>query len=309
MTKKDKSYISSKLLVLIKVSSLCGKPLTLEEILQLMDKEITKEDLVTIIKEKVKEGIFEYIKSFIVYKGFKRIVPYAERRYEESKVLQSYGKRLASLLGSVINLTKTLAICGSVASDSASYGDDVDFFIITKPKRLWIFLLIALLKARIMKIKLKLHGKDIVFCFSYVLDERLCVKNFSYDMGPLFARDALTVKIIKGKSYYSYLIKNNFWLYRYFPRLYESISQLHEANDYSKIVCNDDNSLALDLLNFIVYPFVKSYLKLFAYIRNLRFKKLRKPGRIFKPIITIDSCVYESNRYKELERIYRSIKW
>ena len=68
-----------------------------------------------------------------------------------------------------------------------------------------------------------------------------------------------------------------------------------------------NNSLVLSISNTIIYILLGNYLRFKALIKNLSFKKKSKFKDLFEAKITKGSCVYNSERYKELEKMYAFI--
>ena len=103
---------------------------------------------------------------------------------------------------------------GVLASGSLSKGymdekSDIDFFIITAPRRLWIARTLLVLYKRIF-----LGGSHKHFCVNYFVDE----DHLEIEEKNLFtATELATVLPLYGSEQYAKLIDTNSWLKRFFP--------------------------------------------------------------------------------------------
>ena len=57
-------------------------------------------------------------------------------------------------------------------------------------------------------------------CFSCIMDEKWATQEFRKRQPPIFARDALTAKVIGGRSAYHALLEEAPWMGEYFPAFY-----------------------------------------------------------------------------------------
>jgi hypothetical protein len=116
---------------------------------------------------------------------------------------------------------------GVLASGSLSKGymdesSDLDFFIITKPNRLWIARTLLVLYKRIF-----LSNSHKYFCVNYFVDE----EHLEIEEKNLFtATELATVIPLYGASHYENLHQSNPWLLRYFPNYsIRSVANVPEA--------------------------------------------------------------------------------
>ena len=111
-------------------------------------------------------------------------------------------------------ISKFPFIRGVLASGSLSKGymdekSDIDFFIITAPRRLWIARTLLVLYKRIF-----LGGSHKHFCVNYFVDE----DHLEIEEKNLFtATELATVLPLYGSEQYSRLIETNGWLNGFFP--------------------------------------------------------------------------------------------
>ena len=109
-----------------------------------------------------------------------------ERERMSSAKLNS-AKNFAAILSKGIPFIETIAVTGSVAYGSAEKWDDIDLFIVTKRKRLWISALMMLVYVRLTKLFRLRPAHLSQFCLSYVHDELGIAGEESRNMySPLF---------------------------------------------------------------------------------------------------------------------------
>jgi hypothetical protein len=190
---------------------------------------------------------------------------------------------------------KLLAVAGGNSYNSARRGDDIDLFCVTTKNSLWVFMLKALLLARV-------YGstrKSPPFCFSYVVDEEKARSEFSEAKDGLFARDALAAHILAGQSFYRSLLLEGSWMERYFPRMYTRRIARQDADERPQ-----RHRTGSALLNSFLFYSVGSYVRMKAALLNRKYKSRGDSSAVFHSRIGKDHCVYESNRYRRLRRIY-----
>ena len=170
---------------------------------------------------------------------------------------------------------------------------------------MWLSLLKALLLARVYHIKALVNGEEVDFCLSYVQEKKQFEEEIARRRLPLFAREFLSLQIITGTSYYKKLLEKTNWMLEIFPRLYFSRLKQSETEEH---FVESENQFGSDVSNLFVYAALKSYLLFKAFLRNLTYRKRLKIKDIFEAKITRNSCIYNSERYRELQNTYNS-KW
>lgn len=212
-----------------------------------------------------------------------------------------FAKKFALLFTNDEDL-KVLSISGSTAYHSVSDQDDLDFFCVTRNDSLWIFLLKALIRSR----RFQAREKGPPLCFSYVVEEASARKLFSKGGDGLFARDAITVNVLKGQKLYGNLLLENAWIGFYFPKMYRArVSELlaNKREGYENSF-SDDSSIVRKIANRLLEHTLGNYIRVKSYLLNRRFAKAKENKRIFKVKINNGSCLFESNDYLELRKKY-----
>lgn len=198
--------------------------------------------------------------------------------------------------------TRMLCVSGSTSYGSPLNNDDLDLFVTSSRDSLWIFLLKAMLFARIYR---TLHSKAPRICFSYAADDSYVKKAFATH-DPLLARDALNLQPLKGSKFLGYLLHTNSWMARYFPRLYrkkmETFGQSCDALETQGF-----SSIALRPLNLFLFFCVSLYIRTKSRLLNRTYLHHGKTTSSFVVRTGPDHCMFESKRYSILRDLYRQL--
>jgi hypothetical protein len=217
----------------------------------------------------------------------------------------------AASLTRLVPFIRTVAVTGSVAYGSADKWDDIDLFIITKRNRLWLSALMTLVLVRLSKF-LRLRPPHLsLFCLSYVHDD-LGFANESYEnrTNPLFARELVKAKPVAGKNEYRKILEENGWVGDLYPspyvvRLRELANGLNSSNVVGKVGPTPySRSFLAGWAEGIVFVLLSRYLRLRAYLTNLKLTSQGKQLRVFEPRMSAVSCVYTSNFYMWLQALW-----
>ncbi len=215
----------------------------------------------------------------------------------------------AGILTRLVPFIRTVAVTGSVAYGSADRWADIDLFIVTKRKRLWLSAFITLVLVRLGKL-LRLRPPHLSpFCLSYVHDEQgFADESQRNKTNPLFARELLKARPVAGEEQYRKILEENGWVGDFYMTAYISkLKGLGSGAGSQKIGDNansDRYSFLLDWAEGIAYVFLSRYLRLRAYLTNLKLKSEGQYLRVFDPIMTAASCIYTSNFYRWLRTLW-----
>lgn len=194
--------------------------------------------------------------------------------------------------------TNLVAISGSTSFQSVSETDDLDFFCITKPDSLWMFLTKSLLVSRLFR----LFRRDAPrICFSYAVDQGFAEREFATSNDALFARDALATIVIHGDRSYKRLLKRSPWISNYFPQLYQQRTVTADVEQLEEPVAH---STTRSFLNLLLWFLVGNYIATKSSMLNRKFRRQRRFSSLFKVRIGPDHCIFESVRYSGLRRMY-----
>ena len=223
-----------------------------------------------------------------------------EARRERARINIEKATRFGRLLvrGSVL-----VSVSGTNSYLSAAAREDIDFFCVTKSNGMWLFILKALMLARIHR----MANKDVPeLCFSCVMDQRRAEREFRDRQNPIFARDALTAKLIGGEAAYRSLLLAAPWMASYFPVFYAlKLRETSENGRESKSTEMAEGAIRRhSLLNYFLYLTLGSFLRMKSWALNRRLTKAGKHSAIFITKVEPGYYVYESNRYRMLRRMY-----
>ena len=196
---------------------------------------------------------------------------------------------------------RLLAVAGGNSYRRAGPRDDIDLFCVTAKDSLWVFMLRSLLLARLYRSSRK---RTAPFCFSYALDERSAQEEFARARDGLFARDALMAHVIHGDGFYLSLIRASGWMNAYFPNLYALRTAGTGPTGRGDGAGIAQSRPADSILNSFLYYTLGTYIRLKAFLLNGRYRKRGNTSAVFRATVSKDRCVYESNRYRRLRRMY-----
>ncbi|HKZ40378.1 MAG TPA: nucleotidyltransferase domain-containing protein, partial [Candidatus Hodarchaeales archaeon] len=290
----------------VEIASQCGCAMSIDELALLLPQGLEfgniREILLSSPLISVSSGAE---KELVVQKGHEHL--FSERAYRNdvsSRYLET-AKTFIDELTRRGSHVKLIGICGSVAYGSANESDDIDILLVTNRHRLWFSIFRALLLARVFKIKALIKGGKADFCLSYVQDEEHFEEEIMHHRTPMFAREFLSIHVLAGINYYKTFLDRTKWIGQTFPKLYAAKLSERVGDKTSLSDEKPSRNRIFDALDLFFYVIVRNYLLLKAFSLNLRYRKQRRMKDIFEVIITKGSCLYNSEKYRELEKRYK----
>ena len=302
----DNSRVKDLIVSFIEIASQCGCAMSIDEVALLLPQELELKDVREIVQNSpvisVSSGAEE---ELVVQKGYENL--FSERPYksEVSKRYLETAKTFIDELARKSPQVKLIGVCGSVAYGSATESDDIDIFFATKKHHLWLSFTKALLLARVFSIKTLIRGGKADFCFSYVQDEEHLEEEIMHRQTPLFAREFLSIRVHTGIDYYTALLNGAQWMCKMFPRLCNAKLTEGVGRSTSQPKYESRQVGILKAVNLFMYVVVRNYLMLKAFSLNLKYRKQHRAEDTFEVMITKGSCLYNSSRYRELEKMYK----
>lgn len=227
-----------------------------------------------------------------------------EEKRRRERALANLGK--AGRFGTALTRgTVIVSISGANSYLSAKEDEDIDFFCVTKTDGLWPFMLRALALARIHR----LANRDVPeLCFSCTMDGEWAVQEFRKRQEPIFARDALTAKVIGGTKEYHALLEEARWMESYFPAFYSM--RLRETDGGGGTLSRnaETGGRGSSVLNSFLYHTLGSFLRMKSWALNRKLAKAARDSSLFETRIGKRYYYYESNRYRKLRKMYREIE-
>lgn len=135
---------------------------------------------------------------------------------------QRWGRRIARL-----PFVRMVAVTGGLAVDSVADHDDIDYFIIAAPTRLWLtrFMMVGLVKLA--------EREDIELCPNYIVSERA----LDFDDRALYvARELAQMVPIVGRDRCTDLRRRNSWMFDFLPNATVEGDQTRVAEVHPNVV-------------------------------------------------------------------------
>lgn len=181
-------------------------PLTLDEIV--LFSKFSFEEIQITLQNLVDERIVFKLNTFY---GLSEKTCSIERREKGNKkaiIILKKAKKVSKLI-SQFPFVEGVFISGSLSKGYFGEDDDIDFFIITKPNRLWISRTLLIAYKKIFLLNSKKY-----FCVNYFMSTNsleIAEKN------RFTATEFATLIPMSGNGIYQDLQKNNLWVLDYFP--------------------------------------------------------------------------------------------
>ncbi len=190
-------------------------------------------------------------------------------------------------------------ISGSTAYAGAKPDDDLDFFLVTARRRLWISLFLAMTTARLQRIRSR---SSPVYCFNRIVERADCEQTFRESRQPLFAREALNLAILRGSQLYARLLASAAWMGTLFPELFAT--RLEKGGDAEEVIRGKSPTTGA-VANAAAFLVLAPYLWLAGVVRNRGLRQAERDRECFRTVIRPDRYATESVLYDELREGYR----
>jgi hypothetical protein len=219
------------------------------------------------------------------------------RRRRSAALVQEAVRAVNRDLGVAVELTRCIGISGSVAFGLAEPEDDLDFFVVVRDGGAWLFLLLALLRSR------RLHRDGTAaapWCFNYVVEEGAVESDFTPPQGLLVAREALSVRVLRGEGYYRSVLLRSPWMGAELPKMYaERTAELTPDRAPRPL------GWATRIVNALAYPVLATYLQVVGLVGNRRLRRFA-PSTCFATETGFRRFQLRTAQFDRLRRIYRA---
>ena len=232
LTKQEKS-----ILVPLVFFDIFQVPLEDEELIESAFKfKITKSDFEKTLTDLLKKKIIKHKNGWYFLKGREKILATHKKR---SKISQKYlqkAERATNVLKH-IPFVRMVSVINNLSFNNCKKSSDIDLFIITAPKRLWICrtLVVALLwLLGLKKTRTKIAGK--ICCGFFITSNHLNLKKIALeglDVYLLFW--FLKMKPLYGVETWKDFRRANYWVYKYFPNYSSSQGKIRNKFKKSKL--------------------------------------------------------------------------
>lgn len=186
------------------------------------EQSITKPILEKTLDELVKTKKIHKRDGYYFLPGKEEIVALRKKRALASIQKLRKAKRIARLLGKLPTI-QLLGISGGLAMENADADDDIDFFIITAPKTLWLTRLLVLLVLQSLGVRRKRNAKKVAntICANMFLDSTSLA--FSKQQQTLYQGHEIMhmIPLIDRQDTYKNFLGENQWIQHYLPNARE----------------------------------------------------------------------------------------
>lgn len=191
-------------------------PLTLPEIEKYAEYPFHQlsevEDAIHFLKEKL--IIFQFGDYYTLRNDFNLITRRKMGNKAAFLVLKKANKRARFIHR--FPFVRSVNISGSLSKNYFDETTDVDYFVITRPGRLWLCRFILTIYKKIF-----LFNSRKYFCINYYIDsEHLCIP----DKNIFSATEVITLNNQTGAFYYNKFILENDWVQKYYPNYTTELS-------------------------------------------------------------------------------------
>ena len=197
-------------------------PLRLEEIHQYANykQEQCIEDTADSLKQAIAAGYL------FVDEGYYQLAANPtsiQRRIDNNRRAHKYIKRAQRISKFMLYFpfVRAVFVSGSLSKNVMPQDGDIDYFIVTKPGRLWIARTLLILFKKII-----LFNSYKYFCVNYFVDEKMLEIE---EKNRFTATEIATILPMQGQAIYQQFIDANTWIHRFYPN-----HQFQDASTVSK---------------------------------------------------------------------------
>lgn len=147
------------------------------------------------------------IGDYYLLAGRDDIVATRRRRSRVANTLWSHARQYGRIIA-CMPFVRMVAVTGALAVDNAAPNTDVDYFIVTAPRRLWLS------RAAVIAVVRWAGRQGVWLCPNYFVTER----NLVFEEQSLYAAHEVTQMVpLAGMDTYRHLRRLNTWAMRYLP--------------------------------------------------------------------------------------------
>ena len=223
----------------------------------------------------------------------------SQRRLARARIVQA--DEFLRTLSRLCPWIELAGISGSTAYAGSKPEDDIDFFLVAKRRRVWISLLLAMVIARLERLR---SSNAPMYCFNRIVERSDCERTFRESREPLLAREVLNLVVLRGSQLYGHLLASAPWIESMFPRLFAArLVEAGPTDDEPREKTHFVGTIA----NAVAFLVLGPYLLLAGMVRNVRLRKSGRDRECFNTLIQPDRYATESLLYNELREEYREV--
>lgn len=218
-------------------------PLTEAEIYQFSNAS-SKRAITTELNTLLQKGIIFKIEGFFMCENNRSLITRRLKGNDMAKKIMPKAFKKAKLIAK-FPYVESVSISGSLSKGYYDNDGDIDFFIITKPSRLWICRTLLILYKKIFLLNAKKY-----FCVNYFIStEHLRIS----EQNRFTATELVTLIPVYGRDTFQSFVKENPWAFDYFPNIspfdFSNVKDT-EKNWLSKLIemiCNTSTGNTIDI--------------------------------------------------------------
>jgi hypothetical protein len=185
-----------------------GHPLSFDELYSLLSVPAKRENFDRELDQLASEGLIRVESGYVFIADGQASIT---ERLKKLRRAARYGRiaRAVSRLISWHPYVRGVFISGSLSKSALSKKDDIDFFVVTEPGRLWVCRTLLMLFKKIFMLNSKKY-----FCINYYIDTR----SLEIPERNLFTATEVAFLIpVQNAELYTDFIGSNGWIREYFP--------------------------------------------------------------------------------------------
>jgi hypothetical protein len=183
-------------------------PLAVDEVVRYVTIPAGAEEVRRALEEATARGQLERANGYFALAGRGELIALRERRARLAEAKWARARRYTRLLAT-LPFVRMVAITGTLAVNNAEARDDIDFFVVTEPERLWLCRALVIGIVRMAR----LDGDEL--CPNYFVSERQLV----FDERNYFsAREVAQMVPLYGLETYRRVRARNAWVDGFLPQ-------------------------------------------------------------------------------------------
>lgn len=194
-------------------------PLTAYEIWQYLDIKLSLGDLLSFLNLETNGVSWQIKNGFYFLPGREEIINIRLTRYNYTDRKFKIALRV-SVWFRFLPFIKMIAVANLIGAHNLRRGSDIDLFIVTSSKRVWLSRLFCAGLAKVLRLRPNKKTKQDKICLSfYVSEDRLDLENLRLDKHDLYFNYWLAglIPIYDQAGVYAKFIQANHWLATIFP--------------------------------------------------------------------------------------------
>ncbi len=225
--------------------------------------------------------------------------PQPERRERASRYEASARELVAGPLRATLPWLRCVGVTGSTAYGAPAVTDDIDFLIVARRERLWLAMLRIYLSLRRSRLGSD-RTRSVRFCFNYARDDPAVRREFSQTRDFLFAREALSARILYGEEYYRALLGSAPWMRDLIPVLYARCLGTTSALPPEE----PPPPLWVRAANAVAYLVLATYFQTVGLWRNDRLRRRHRAEAAFRTQTTRGAFSFDSVKFEKIRSRY-----